>query len=109
MMAHRASSLKNGSVHESHLPDEPSGNHRRRYSGIYRNPDRVHDAAVIRRQQQHGHATLIYQRAMSVSDWTGASVIALIMIVVTLVVIKGFNALAARWTAEVKIMRKIKC
>ena len=38
-------------------------------------------------------ATLIYQRAMSVSDWTGASVIALIMIVVTLVVIKGFNAL----------------
>ena len=41
-------------------------------------------------------ATLIYQRAMSVSDWTGASVIALIMIVVTLVVIKGFNALAAR-------------
>ena len=41
-------------------------------------------------------ATLINQRAMSVSDWTGASVIALIMIVVTLVVIKGFNALAAR-------------
>ena len=41
-------------------------------------------------------ATLIYQRAMSVSDWTGASVIALIMIVVTLVVIKGFNSLAAR-------------
>ena len=41
-------------------------------------------------------ATLIYQRAMSVSDWTGASVIALIMIVVTLVVIKGFNALANR-------------
>lgn len=41
-------------------------------------------------------ATLIYQRAMSVSDWTGASVIALIMIVVTLAVIKGFNALAAR-------------
>ncbi len=41
-------------------------------------------------------ATLIYQRAMSVSDWTGASVIALIMICVTLLVIKGFNALAAR-------------
>ena len=41
-------------------------------------------------------ATLIYQRAMSVSDWTGASVIAFIMIVVTLAVIKGFNALAAR-------------
>ena len=40
-------------------------------------------------------ATLIYQRAMSVSDWTGASVIALIMIVVTLAVIRGFNALAA--------------
>ena len=41
-------------------------------------------------------ATLIYQRAMSVSDWTGASVIAFIMIIVTLAVIKGFNALAAR-------------
>lgn len=41
-------------------------------------------------------ATLIYQRAMSVGDWNGASVVALIMIVVTLVVIKGFNALAAK-------------
>lgn len=41
-------------------------------------------------------ATLIYQRAMSVGDWNGASVVALIMIIVTLVVIKGFNALAAR-------------
>lgn len=41
-------------------------------------------------------ATLIYQRAMSVGDWNGASVVAFIMIVVTLVVIKGFNALAAR-------------
>ena len=41
-------------------------------------------------------ATLIYQRAMSVGDWTGASVIAFIMIVITLAVIKGFNALAAR-------------
>ena len=41
-------------------------------------------------------ATLIYQRAMSVGDWTGASVIAFIMIIVTLGVIKGFNALALR-------------
>ena len=41
-------------------------------------------------------ATLIYQRAMSVGDWDGAAVISLIMIVVTLAVIKGFNALAAR-------------
>lgn len=41
-------------------------------------------------------ATFIYQRAMSVGDWDGAAVIALIMIVVTLIVIKGFNALAAR-------------
>jgi putative spermidine/putrescine transport system permease protein len=39
-------------------------------------------------------ATLIYQRAMSVSDWTGAAVISLIMIVVTLIVMKLFNALA---------------
>jgi putative spermidine/putrescine transport system permease protein len=41
-------------------------------------------------------ATFIYQRAMSVGDWNGAAVISLIMIVVTLAVIKGFNALAAR-------------
>ena len=41
-------------------------------------------------------ATLIYQRAMSVGDWNGASVVALIMIIVTLIVIKGFNALAAK-------------
>lgn len=41
-------------------------------------------------------ATLIYQRAMSVGDWNGASAVALIMIVITLIVIRGFNALAAR-------------
>ena len=46
---------RSGSIHEGHLPDESSGNHRRRYSGIYRNPDSLHDAAVIRRQLQHGH------------------------------------------------------
>lgn len=41
-------------------------------------------------------ATLIYQRAMSVGNWNGASAVALIMIVITLIVIRGFNALAAR-------------
>ena len=41
-------------------------------------------------------ATLIYQRAMSVGDWNGASAVALIMIVITLIVIRGFNALSAR-------------
>ena len=41
-------------------------------------------------------ATLIYQRAMSVGDWNGASAVALIMIVITLIVIRGFNALAAK-------------
>lgn len=41
-------------------------------------------------------STFIYQRAMSVGDWDGAAVISLIMIIVTLVVIKGFNALAGR-------------
>lgn len=41
-------------------------------------------------------ATLIYQRAMSVGDWNGASVVALIMILVTLAVVKGFNALASK-------------
>lgn len=41
-------------------------------------------------------ATFIYQRAMTVGDWNGASVIAFIMIIVTLIVIKGFNAIASR-------------
>ncbi len=41
-------------------------------------------------------ATLIYQRAMSLSDWTGAGVIALVMIVVTLAVVKGMQDFARR-------------
>lgn len=41
-------------------------------------------------------ATLIYQRAMSVSDWNGAAVIAFIMIVVTILVIKGLNYMAIK-------------
>lgn len=40
-------------------------------------------------------STLIYQRAMSVGDWNGTAVVALIMIILTLAVIKGFNKLAA--------------
>lgn len=40
--------------------------------------------------------TLIYQRAMALNDWTGASVIAAIMIVATLIVMKGLNFVAAR-------------
>ena len=41
-------------------------------------------------------ATLIYQRAMTLNDWTGASVVALVMIVTTLIVMKGLNAIAGR-------------
>lgn len=41
-------------------------------------------------------ATLIYQRTMSLNDWNGASVIATIMIVTTLLVINIINKLAAR-------------
>lgn len=41
-------------------------------------------------------STLIYQRAMAVSDWNGAAVIAFIMIVVTILVIKGLNFIAKR-------------
>lgn len=40
--------------------------------------------------------TLIYQRAMSLNDWTGASVIAAIMIITTLIVMKGLNVIAAK-------------
>lgn len=45
--------------------------------------------------------TLIYQRAMALNDWTGASVIAAIMIVATLIVMKGLNFVAARIDKEV--------
>jgi len=41
-------------------------------------------------------ATFIYQKAMTLGDWNGASVIATIMIVATLVVMKGLNTLAAK-------------
>lgn len=39
-------------------------------------------------------ATLLYQRATALGDWTSASVIALVMIVITFIVMKGFNLLA---------------
>ena len=41
-------------------------------------------------------ATLIYQRAMTLNDWTGAGVIAAVMIVITLIVMKVLNFIAAR-------------
>ena len=39
-------------------------------------------------------ATLLYQRATTLGDWTSASVIALVMIVITFAVIKALNLLA---------------
>ena len=33
---------------------------------------------------------------MTLNDWTGASVVALVMIVTTLIVMKGLNAIAGR-------------
>lgn len=39
-------------------------------------------------------ATLLYQRVTALGDWTSASVIALVMIVITFIVMKGFNLLA---------------
>lgn len=41
-------------------------------------------------------STFLYQNAMTLGNWNAASVIALIMIVVTVVVIKGFNRMAGR-------------
>lgn len=41
-------------------------------------------------------ATLIYQKTMALGDWQGAAVVATIMIVVTLIVVKGINFLASR-------------
>lgn len=41
-------------------------------------------------------ATLIYQRAMAIGDWSSAATIALIMIILTVLVIRIFNGVAAR-------------
>ncbi|MGL5330936.1 MAG: ABC transporter permease [Peptostreptococcaceae bacterium] len=41
-------------------------------------------------------ATLIYQKTMTLGDWQGAAVVATIMIVVTLIVVKGINFLASK-------------
>ncbi|MGL5437847.1 MAG: ABC transporter permease [Lachnospiraceae bacterium] len=41
-------------------------------------------------------STLIYQKAMAIGDWSSAATIALIMIVLTVLVIRIFNGVAAR-------------
>ncbi|MCT4542554.1 MAG: ABC transporter permease [Vallitalea sp.] len=41
-------------------------------------------------------STLVYQRAMTLGDWTGASVVATVMIITTLTVIAIINKLASR-------------
>jgi putative spermidine/putrescine transport system permease protein len=41
-------------------------------------------------------ATFIYQKSMSLGDWTGASVIAAIMIITTIIVIKVFNLISKK-------------
>lgn len=41
-------------------------------------------------------ATFIYEKAMNLGDWTGASVIAIIMIVTTVIAMKGLNYVATR-------------
>ena len=41
-------------------------------------------------------ATMIYQQAMSLGDWTQASVVAVVMIVVTILVSSGINAISRK-------------
>lgn len=41
-------------------------------------------------------ATFIYEKAMTLGDWTGASVVAIIMIITTVIAMKGLNYLAGR-------------
>lgn len=41
-------------------------------------------------------ATFIYEKAMTLGDWTGASVVAVIMIITTVIAMKGLNYLASR-------------
>ena len=54
-------------------------------------------------------ATLLYQRATTLGgDWTSASVIALVMIVITFAVMKALNLLAKSMDKEVETLRKNK-
>jgi putative spermidine/putrescine transport system permease protein len=41
-------------------------------------------------------ATMIYQQAMSLGDWNQASVVAVVMIVVTILVSSGINAVSRK-------------
>lgn len=41
-------------------------------------------------------ATFIYEKAMNLGDWTGASVVAIIMIITTVIAMKGLNYVAGR-------------
>ena len=41
-------------------------------------------------------ATMIFQQAMSLGDWTQASVVAVVMIVVTIVISTGINAVSRK-------------
>ena len=41
-------------------------------------------------------ATFIYEKAMHLGDWTGASVVAIIMIITTVIAMKGLNYVAGR-------------
>ena len=41
-------------------------------------------------------ATLLYRKAMVAFDWTGASTIAAVMVVITLAVVLGMSRLARR-------------
>lgn len=42
-------------------------------------------------------ATLIYQKTMTLSDWTGASVVSTVMIILTLLVMFGINKLSSKF------------
>lgn len=46
-------------------------------------------------------ATMIYQQAMSLGDWTQASVIAVVMIVVTILVSSGINGLSRKFNPTI--------
>lgn len=56
----------------------------------------VHDAAVIRRSEKHAAVDADLSAGDDAQRRTGASVVAIVMIVTTLIVMKGLNAIAGR-------------
>lgn len=63
---------------------------------VHRLHDGLYHAQLLGGTDTRVLATMIYQYAMSLRDWTQASVVAVVMIVVTMMISGVFNALSRK-------------